>query len=795
MMRRLLAAVFAILATAAILPAAARRVVVVKADGVPGALLESVREQRDPATGRSRLPWIDEVFGRRGTRLANFYVRGVSLSTPSWSLLDTGLDQRIHGNVEYDRLTLRPYDYLNFVPFFFKYALSRSVEMPGVEALDEAGVPLLIDHFAPEERFQSFQLFQRGNRWSTVRGALPHHLRLRGPWRLLEDSQTGLDISSSIGETTERDLLAHLRDPRIRYLDFFTGDYDHTAHLNNSREAQIRALQRLDALIGRLWTAIQATPQAQETVLVLVSDHGMNTEPGVLSQGFSLVEWLGGVSGGGHHVITNRYPLSEYRLHALNPFVSAVTTPSAVSPYLKDEAQRYPTALLDLDGNERAAIQLRNSDLNRLHILLQLMTRGNGKNEAIAPLADQFFAVLERRRAQWADTLAGLREEVAALHQEIERQRVALAAMPKRFTAEDRLYGRDEERRRLAAHIRSWEQEERSYGDYIRSLASLLSLRAGAFDPTKVDIAEVIPRRSLGEPNSIYDLQNYAIGPKPQRTMDYPRALKDISVRNVVQKEVGPDPVDFIVMPVPPDAGGLPAGEGIREAVWLYGGEERQALVLRRLGSGNEPEVRYLPIRRLKGGEDGSIHFEAAVWDAGFPLRLWEDPGLNIQGADRKAWLGSWHTERQWLAAVCHTVYSYGVVGVLEQFQTPEALPAPWDKDASPDERKMLLRVEARRRKMVEADMLVFASDHWNFNTRGFNPGGNHGSFFQRSAHATFLAAGGESTGVPRGRVVDQPYDSLSFAPTLLRLLDMESRPADPVMPGPVVQEITGGSR
>ena len=110
MMRRLLAAVFAILATAAILPAAARRVVVVKADGVPGALLESVREQRDPATGRSRLPWIDEVFGRRGTRLANFYVRGVSLSTPSWSLLDTGLDQRIHGNVEYDRITLRPYD-------------------------------------------------------------------------------------------------------------------------------------------------------------------------------------------------------------------------------------------------------------------------------------------------------------------------------------------------------------------------------------------------------------------------------------------------------------------------------------------------------------------------------------------------------------------------------------------------------------------------------------------------------------------------------------------------------------
>jgi len=66
--------------------------------------------------------------------------------------------------------------------------------------------------------------------------------------------------------------------------------------------------------------------------------------------------------------------------------------------------------------------------------------------------------------------------------------------------------------------------------------------------------------------------------------------------------------------------------------------------------------------------------------------------------------------------------------------------------------------------------MLVVANDHWNFDVRGFNPGGNHGSFFRISTHATFMIAGGDKTGIPRGLTIEEPYDSLSFAPTLLAL-------------------------
>jgi hypothetical protein len=75
----------------------------------------------------------------------------------------------------------------------------------------------------------------------------------------------------------------------------------------------------------------------------------------------------------------------------------------------------------------------------------------------------------------------------------------------------------------------------------------------------------------------------------------------------------------------------------------------------------------------------------------------------------------------------------------------------------------------------------VHAADHWNFDVRGFNPGGNHGSFFRLSTHATLMFAGGSRTGVPRGLKVDEPYDSLSVMPTLLTLigeLDAEGRPS-----------------
>ena len=53
-----------------------------------------------------------------------------------------------------------------------------------------------------------------------------------------------------------------------------------------------------------------------------------------------------------------------------------------------------------------------------------------------------------------------------------------------------------------------------------------------------------------------------------------------------------------------------------------------------------------------------------------------------------------------------------------------------------------------------------------------FNPGGNHGSFLRISTHSVWMMAG---AGVPAKCRVEQPYDSLKFASTVLQLV---GRPA-----------------
>src|SRR5262249_50786089 len=67
--------------TVAAVRAEVQRVVILKVDGLPADLVQR---------NLDRLPWIRHVFGENGASVENFYSRGLSLSAPSWSMLDTG---------------------------------------------------------------------------------------------------------------------------------------------------------------------------------------------------------------------------------------------------------------------------------------------------------------------------------------------------------------------------------------------------------------------------------------------------------------------------------------------------------------------------------------------------------------------------------------------------------------------------------------------------------------------------------------------------------------------------------
>ena len=764
-----------------------KRVVIIKCDGLPYDLVDRFVKQRDRATGKSALPWIDYIFYQRGSRLSSFYVRGMSLSAPSWSLLETGQHLQIKGNVEFDRYTLHSYDYLNFFPVYVAGITGSRIDMPGVEVLDSLGLPLLPDAFGHEERYLTTSLYQRGVRYSTLQGSLQNRFS-RSPKELFDEWTMGFEIRSSLRDELVRELIGNLSNPKIRYLDLMLMDFDHVAHHNNDSLSQLAVLKEMDSIIGQIWTAIQQSQMAADTALVIVSDHGFNSDPKIYSQGYNLVKLLGSRAGGGHHVITKRRLMLDYSIKGVNPLVPLITTTTQDTYYLNGQSTDYPTAMLDFDGNERASVHLRDSDLNLLHMLLQQMQRRDISDDVRKAATDAFFNTIERRRADWQRDLDELKTELSALDVTIEQQRKLWEAQPKKFTKEQVEAGVDDAAKRIYVQLDRWQIERKEYGDYVATLQNLLALSAEAFTPSRVDIASVIPKRSMGDRNTIYELQNYIAGIAPgglvlnsDGTLDLNRSfvridyfalLHGVTVRNNVQPGIANRPIDMIAKRLPREMV-LPLidDKDINEdVIWVSNDTTHQALILSRHDANGQLSLRYLPISNLTVDAAGRLHFESIAWQNDLPLRIFEDPNLNIGSNDRRAWLSQWHTDVEWLDALHRTHYSNGLIGLPEELarHAYDKLSSS-DPSLTPQERSMR-DLARRQRELVEADMLIVANNHWNFDVRGFNPGGNHGSFFRISTHSTFMIAGGQNTNIPRALDITTPYDSLDFVPTVLAL-------------------------
>jgi len=796
-----------------------KRLVIIKCDGLPYDLVDRFVKQRDPQSGKSVLPWIDHIFYQRGARLSNFYVRGMSLSAPSWSILETGQHLQIKGNVEFDRYTLDTYDYLNFLPLYVGGITGVRVDMRAVEVVDSLGLPLLADAYSHNQRYLTYSLFLRNPRYSTLQSGLQNRF-LKSPKELFDEWTMGFELRSVVSDQLVRELIAELNDPKIRYLDLYSADFDHVGHHNNDTQSHLNVLKQMDSVIGQIWTAIQKAPLADETTLVLVSDHGFNTDEKIYSQGYNLVKLLGTRTGGGHHVVTKRRLMLDYAIKGINPFVPLITTTTPDTYYLKGESTTYPTAMLDFDGNERASLHLRDSDFNMLHILLQQLQRGGLPEPVEKAVFDEFFAVLDRRRADWQRDLKELQGELAALDRAIVEQRKLWESQPKKFTKEQQDEGLDDAAKRIYVQLDRWQHEQREYGEYASALQNLLSLSSEAFAPEKIKIPSVIPKMAMGERNSIYELQHYVVGVGPDGFVlnsdgsldveksfvhiDYFSLLQGITVRNNVQRGVINRPIDLIATRLSRDLV-LPLIKDRyidEDVIWVTAGANRQALLLSRHNAGGVLSLRYLPVSNLTQDANGRLQFKKISWQAGLPLQIFEDPNLNFPGNDRTAWLSEWHTDSEWLQALHKTHYSNGLIGLNEELAR-HSIERLSTSGTLTDQERAMRNFARRKRELVEADMLIVANDHWNFDVRGFNPGGNHGSFFRISTHSIFMLAGGAKTNLPQGFVVEAPYDSLSFVPTLLAITGNLRDDSNPVQelwekgfrtfPGPVVKELLPG--
>jgi hypothetical protein len=401
------------------------------------------------------------------------------------------------------------------------------------------------------------------------------------------------------------------------------------------------------------------------------------------------------------------------------------------------------------------------------------------------------MAVIDRHRAAWSQLCSELEEELAALAQAIRKRREVVAGLPRKrggYTAEQLRLGEDKTNRRLLRELDAWESEHAAYTSYLAHFHALLALAPDSLHPFRLKIEEFVPPLALGDNNGVYELQHYIVGPSsaglvlsPNGSLDEEHSFRSVNyfpllvaqqVRNNPQPALSNHPVDFIDMRLPDGAYSQHAVAPLH-AYWLYGDENRQLIIL----TDSQNRIKLMPVRQLTANVNADIQYASGTWRPGLPLRLFEDPQLHLpQGVkDRGSWLSAWHTEREWLDAVHRCRYSDGVIGVTEQL-SPVADNIPGPRGITP----LLLRFERRRRALVQADFHVFAADHWNFNARDFNPGGNHGSFLRISTHSVWMMAG---PGVPAHREIEEPYDTLNFASTVLSLAGK-----NPPMPDRVVK-------
>lgn len=245
----------------------------------------------------------------------------------------------------------------------------------------------------------------------------------------------------------------------------------------------------------------------------------MNTTPGVYSQGFNLPDLFNSAAGGAHHVVTDRYQLDQFKLRGMDPMVSRVVNPSKASFYLANEAEQYPTAWLDLDGNERASVQLRNSDLNRIHILLLQLKRNDLPSPVRQAAVRELEKTINRHRAEWMDMESSLQSEIDALEPAIEARKQLLRKIPKdprKWPAAETAVGADKTARREMAEAVSWETEKKAYQKYLDHIQALLALKPDTKRPLATNISQLMPALALGDQNTIFDLQKYVAGPGPK---------------------------------------------------------------------------------------------------------------------------------------------------------------------------------------------------------------------------------------------------------------------------------------
>lgn len=813
------------------------RLVQIKVDGLSPLLVDALLHPDDPeklarlpdpegfrraialwrlyAGREDLLPNFRRYFYQQGVRAQNMFAATMTLSAASWSIIDTGQPSVLKKHMVFSRQNGYLRSHLDGFRDTLEIIFRDAHKTSALWHLDQAGVSLLLDAFNPLRTYVTPQLLYRqrpapyltdlgktwlsgGEKFSRPHKVLGQHLGRRA---------TSMD-KPDFGEEYAADHLADMilaRDftgaEQYDYLSTIFYGIDHQQHVDPNPENLVFRLMRLDRRLGRVFAAIEKSQRREETVLVLVSDHGSEYEPGKINLSFPLTKALRDPLLGGHTVST---VMAENAARAITTSIPGVDFPrvyeSLFSPYGKRRhggEDDYVTAFVDNFGNARAEIHLRNNDLNRLHLLLLARPAVSKRRlsvedetrlrQRLRETLDALRGWLQREREAYWDYHTAVRDWLPPLKKRQDPYWRDVAARLKRELARDA--------RQLQVLDNLWD-----LGQAEDPLAWLKKHHP--------DVSELIPKKYFGPRNSLYQLSHYTLGldenwnwiettlnhrgePVP---MNYFEILTRYHVDNPADSGE-PNPFGLVVSIVPVEAveqagrtqGWWKPDVPVQQALWILSGVQTdvrrggQALLL----EAADGRLRYLPLRWLRLQPDGSVELERA-FDLD-PLGLLGDPAFQTPGGEPAAgWLERFHWPKDWLVASAETLYSNAVIvfadimrtNALHFIDNPE-FQANLTGFSSAEMKQRYLHGLRWKYASEEPELRVWSSHLWNFSSKTYTSGGSHGGLPPYVSRVAFYVWGGPKTGIAAGLALDEPCTTLDVVPTVaaaLRLLDDEGR-------------------
>ncbi len=811
-----------------------KRLVVLKADGLPPELLEALSFPERPElmdrldyaadlrrqlefyrrqTGRRIvLPNIRRYFFENGVHLENIFSETVTLSAAAWAVIDTGQPSVIKGHATFSRDTCYLRSHLDGLRDTLDAIRRGESKTAALWNLDQVGVSPMRDAFDPWRVFQGPQIYSRsghreflgrtGIRWLTndedgFSDIFRSHLS-----RLVTSIDYTEFNQEMTGEMMARKVLERNITGEERY-DYITGLFtlmDHQQHVDPHPENLIHWLTKLDRGVGRIFSAIERSERRDNTVVTLVSDHGSEIKPGQTAFSFPITRHFRKPIFGAHTIKTL---LVESAWNAASVVIPGIDFPrvyeSRYSPY-GEAAQGpggesgYVTAFIDNFGNGRSSVNLRNDDLNRLHLLLLELRKQPIPAQRFTRLRDLFRETLEQTRT-WLEPDLALYEDYRAGSLDLAAN---LARKADNFSQDSSI--------RLI-------QEASRDAPQIKALQRLLSIRFEASDPGEgplfdelfskpFRIPDFIPKQFLGLANTFHQLSNYTMGLDEdlnwvRSTVDAQGRSVEMNYFDVLSDYRAPNapangrfnPFDLMIAKLPSasveealGARGLLAPQRkVKNAVWARStakdnpekGDE--ALIVQDA----QGLLQYIPLRRLEQDPEGAIRFE--LGEAKDPLRLLASTYFrSLSRQDALDWMRAFHSRNEWLEAAFDSEYGTAICTLIDILNNPVP-----DLVASPEFRRYLvdfsdaemkeryLRGLNRKYSTLNPDFVVWSEELWNFNSKARTSGGSHSGLRPIVSNTAFLIWGGPDTRVARGRSVAQLGTTLDIVPTLFRAVDM----------------------